>query len=185
MASYLTQQDLNDYGTDLIDLTQRAAATALSPQLERIEQENARLQHWLGVEARHRLDREVEQAIPDYREVDASPRRHAWLRSVDPLSGRVRQQLLNDAIANGAANRVISFFNQFKREAGAVSHASSSQTGSSGSRRVYTRSQIAEIYAAHRKGRYAGREQEWQRQEADIFAAVREGRVRDFDYITK
>jgi len=110
MASYLTQQDLNDYGTDLIDLTQRAAATALSPQLERIEQENARLQHWLGVEARHRLDREVEQAIPDYREVDASPQWHAWLRSVDPLSGRVRQQLLNDAIANGATNRVISFF---------------------------------------------------------------------------
>src|SRR4029077_8190586 len=60
MANYLTQQDVQDYGTDLIDLTQRAVAHALSPQIEQLAQENHRLQHWLGVESRHRMDREVE-----------------------------------------------------------------------------------------------------------------------------
>jgi hypothetical protein len=44
-------------------------------------------------------------------------------------------------------------------------------------RRTYTCDQIAQLYAAHRQGAYAGREIEWVRQEIDIFRAQREGRV--------
>jgi hypothetical protein len=43
--------------------------------------------------------------------------------------------------------------------------------------RVYTRTQIAQLYEAHRRGDYAGKEMQWRRQEADIIAAGREGRV--------
>jgi hypothetical protein len=43
--------------------------------------------------------------------------------------------------------------------------------------RVYSRSEIASLYSAHRRGAYAGREAEWARQEADLIAAGREGRV--------
>src|SRR6476646_1303455 len=98
MANYITETDIQEFGSDIINLSQRAAATGLSPQLERIERENSRLQQWLGVEARHRMDREVEQAVPNYREIDADSRWHAWLGGVDNLSGRIRQQLLNEAI---------------------------------------------------------------------------------------
>jgi hypothetical protein len=49
----------------------------------------------------------------------------------------------------------------------------------------YTRAQIAQIYAAHRKGAYAGREAEWARIDADIIRAAAEGRVLGPDYITK
>ena len=119
MVSYLTQQDVADYGSDLIDLTQRAAAHALSPQIEQLAQENHRLQHWLGVEARHRMDREVEAAVPNFREIDQDPRWHAWLSSRDSLSGQVRQTLLNDAIASGSVHRVVSFFKQFQNQAAA------------------------------------------------------------------
>ena len=72
MANYLSQQDYQDYGGDLIDLTKRAAAEALSPDLQRIEQQNHQLQRWLEVQARHRMDREVEAAVPNFREIDAS-----------------------------------------------------------------------------------------------------------------
>jgi hypothetical protein len=43
--------------------------------------------------------------------------------------------------------------------------------------RVYTRTQIAQLYAAHRRGDYAGKEMQWRRQEIDLVRAIREGRV--------
>ena len=97
--AWLSQQDYQDYGGDLVNFSQRAALHAVAPHLQNLEQENARLQHWLGVEARHRMDREVEAAVPNYREIDADPRWHQWLLGTDSLSGRQRQQLLNDAIS--------------------------------------------------------------------------------------
>ena len=50
---------------------------------------------------------------------------------------------------------------------------------------IYTRETIGQLYEAHRKGAYAGREAEWARIEADIFAAQREGRVQGVPYLTK
>ena len=64
------------------------------------EQQNLELQNRLAREARARLDAVVERAVPNYREIDQDPRWHNWLRSVDPLSGRVRQTLLDEAIAS-------------------------------------------------------------------------------------
>jgi hypothetical protein len=178
MPQYLSDQDYRDYGGELVDFSKRAAFEAVAPHLQNLEQENARLQHWLGVESRHRMDREVEAAVPNYREIDADPRWHNWLLSTDPLSGRQRQLLLNEAIRAGATARVVSFFRQ------SASQASYYGAPSSG-KPVYTRAQIAQIYAAHRKGAYAGREAEWARIDADIIRAAAEGRVLGPDYITK
>jgi len=44
-------------------------------------------------------------------------------------------------------------------------------------RAIYTRPQIAQLYEAHRKGAYAGREAEWAQLEADFIRAANEGRV--------
>jgi hypothetical protein len=41
------------------------------------------------------------------------------------------------------------------------------------------------LYAAHRRGAYAGREADWNRQEQDIIRAAAEGRVAIPDNITK
>src|SRR6516162_5559574 len=95
---YLTQADVANYGTDLIDFAQRAAAHAVAPQLAHLGQQSAELMQRLARETRARLDREVESAIPNYREIDEDPRWHQWLRQADPLNGRIRQELLNVAI---------------------------------------------------------------------------------------
>jgi hypothetical protein len=121
--TYLTEQDEQNYGRDLIDFTTRAAAQALTPHLQQIEQQNAELQRRLAVEARHNLDARVEAAVPNFREIDRDPLWHRWLLGVDVLSGRVRQQLLNEAIASASAPRVISFFKGFQQEAIATGHA--------------------------------------------------------------
>ena len=60
--------------------------------------------------------------MPNYREIDRDPRWHRWLLGIDVLSGRVRQQLLNEAISAAAAPRVISFFRGFLNEEAATGH---------------------------------------------------------------
>jgi hypothetical protein len=119
---YLTEQDAQDYGTDLINFTRRAAAEVVAPQILAIEEQNRQLQARLAQEARARLDMRVEQAVPQYREIDQDPRWHRWLLGVDMLSGRVRQQLLNEAIAAADAPRAISFFRGFLNEELATGH---------------------------------------------------------------
>jgi hypothetical protein len=120
--AYVTEQDVQNYGSDLINFTQRAAAQALSPELQEIKQQNAEMQRRLAVEARRNLDQRLELAVPNFRDVDRDPRWHRWLLSLDMLSGRVRQQLLNEAISAADAPRVISFFRGFLQEEQATGH---------------------------------------------------------------
>lgn len=54
--AWLTQQDVQDYGTDLIDVVQRGALNAVAPHLQNLEQQNQELRQRLAVEARRNLD---------------------------------------------------------------------------------------------------------------------------------
>jgi hypothetical protein len=188
MSDYLTQDDVTNYGSDLLNLTQRAALHVVAPHLQNLEAQNAELRQQLAREARHNLDAAVERAIPNYREVDRDPRWHEFLRGVDPFTGQQKQALLNIAIADGSASRVIAIFKGFLQEAGGTQaysgQAPAGRTRSSG-RPVYTPQQIAEFYSQHRRGLWAGREDQWARLEADFFAAQRENRVAGLPYLTK
>ena len=120
VTNYLTEQDVQNYGSDLVDFTQRAAAQALAPTLAQIEQQNAELQRRIAVEARRSMDARVEQAVPNFREIDRDPRWHRWLLGRDVYSGRIRQQLLNEAISTADASRAIHFFRGFQNEEAAT-----------------------------------------------------------------
>jgi hypothetical protein len=113
--SWLTQEDEQNYGRELLDVSQRAALHAVVPHLQNLEQQNAELAKRLAVEARRNLDAAVERAIPNYREVDRDPRWHQFLREIDTYTGQPRQALLNIAIADGSASRVIAIFKGFSR----------------------------------------------------------------------
>jgi hypothetical protein len=183
---HLTQDDVQNYGSDLVDFAQRAAVHALTPHLQSLEQQNVQLAQRLALEQRHRLDQAVERAVPNYRDIDRDPNWHRFLLTVDPLSGVARQQLLNDAIANGDTNRVVSFFRTFLAEGGAPAgpgqprHPRASAPAGT---RTYSRAEIGRLYEQHRKGLLTG--EAWARQEADIFSAQRDGRVVDHPYLTK
>jgi hypothetical protein len=179
MANYLTQNDLDNYGPELLDVTQRAALNAVSPYIQQLQRQNADLQARQVQEQRRRLDQQVATLVPDYQDIDRNPAWHQWLRGVDLMSGRIRQALLNEAIRNGDARRVELFFKQFQQQAGQSSSSSRASGGrpAPSNKPVYTRDQIKQLHAQHLRGAYAGREAEWARQEEDIIAASREGRI--------
>jgi hypothetical protein len=183
MANYLTQQDLDNYGGELIDVSQRAALQVVAPYIQQLQHESSDLRARQAREQRRALDERVAVAIPDFREVDRNPRWHQWLLGIDLLSGRVRQQLLNEAIASSDVHRIKSLFDAFRRSGSSTQ--SGGQAGSSQSAgrvrstagAIYSRDQIARLYEQHRRGAYNGREQEWARLEHDIIRAGKEGRV--------
>jgi hypothetical protein len=187
MQRYLNDQDYRDYGGELVSFSQRAALEAFAPHLQNLEAQNHELQRRLAQEARHRLDSQVERAIPNYRQLDQHEDWHTWLLGIDSLSGRMRQQLLDEAKASGDAARCIAFFRSFfsRPQSAAGGSASASSRPRSTSGRIYTRSEIAKLYDQHRRGAYRGREAAWQEQERDIIAASREGRVDMPAYVTK
>ena len=181
MTAWLTTEDEQNYGRELLDVSQRAALHALAPTLQQIQEDNAQLRQRLAQEQRHRLDQQIEHALPDFRERDRDPRWHTWLRGIDNLSGRVRQQLLNEATASGNADRVLAFFRSFQREAGNTSAASASpgrtRSAPASNKPIYTRAQVKELYARHQRGEFAGQEAEWNRLEYDLVKASGEGRI--------
>lgn len=187
---WLTEQDEQNYGRELIDVTQRAAMHALAPVVQSLEQQNANLQWQVARETRARLDAAVSSAIPNYREIDANPEWLRWLGQRDALSGRTRQDLLNEAMSAGTASRVIGFFRAFLQEQ-AASPTSRAHRGGGDSRsntipagKTYTRAEIADLYSQHRRGKWRGREAEWQAIESDLVRAAAEGRVLE-PYMTK
>jgi hypothetical protein len=183
--SYLTQADVDAFGNDLLDVSQRAAMHAVAPYLQNLADQNANLRSQVARDRRRVLDEQVATLVPDYQSIDRDPRWHQWLMGVDLMSGRVRQALLNEAIQNGDAQRVRLFFQQFQEGQSGSSTGAPRRTRSATSKPFYTHERIKQLYELHRKGAYAGREAEWARQEADIFAAQREGRVELKPYVSK
>ena len=110
-------------GPELIGCMQRAAADAVGPHLANLATSNEELRRRLAQEARHRLDQQVAEAVPNYLEIDRMPEWRKWLLGVDPLSGSIRQYVLNDAIAEANASRVVAFFRGFLAEHGRVGPA--------------------------------------------------------------
>jgi len=119
---YLTEKDVQDYGSDVLDLAQRAAKHAIAPDLVRMEEENIKLRQQIAEDRRRALYQTLDAQIPGWKEIDNSIRWRQWLLLPDLYSGRIRQQLLNDAIQAADAVRVSSFFRGFLAEEAATGH---------------------------------------------------------------
>jgi hypothetical protein len=174
MAAWLTQKDLEDYGSDVLDLAQRAALHATAPELQRIDAQNAELRQQLADSRQRMLYQALDSALPNWREIDNDPRWRQWLLFSDPFNGRPRQALLNEAIARGDAMRTLSFFRGYLAEAGQSpqpQHAPSAPTG----KRTYARADITRYSDLYRRGRIS--ESDYQKLSADIHAASKEGRI--------
>lgn len=112
----LTQQDVDTYGNDLLDVAQRAALQAVAPKLTALEQQNVQLQRQLRKQTIQSIETVLDAAIPNWPQINLSARFKAWLRLRDVYSGRVRNELLNEAHRAADAARVLTFFKGFLAE---------------------------------------------------------------------
>lgn len=216
--THVTEKDVSEYGADMVEFARRVSREEMAPLAQAMQALVSRIDQLQGVvpvvrqvadnQAKTAHDKFYEQLsgrVPDWQKINEEPRFHEWLLSEDPLSGLQRQTLLTDAHTNLNLERVVNFFDQWKREAGiAAVPAATNQTqaaqqasnvsklerqiapgrASAGStppaataKKQWSRPEIAQFFADKMNGRYKGREAEARTLENDIFLAQREGRV--------
>ena len=201
--SLITEQDKEAFGSDLIDLIERAteAKIAGSRQLEaQLTAEIAELKSKLGnvterqvVSDQDRYENALNAQVPDWQALNVDQGFLAWLAEVDPVYGVPRQYALNNAYEALDAGRTATIFNQYKKTlapaaqstnradlqrqvAPTRSRTSPAPTNPNVDKRVYTQQDIDKFYAEWRRGFID--EAEAVQIEKDIHAATTEGRIR-------
>lgn len=203
----LTDEDKATYGEDLINVVQRAAVEAVAPEINQLRQRNQQLERKVQQQDQNGIFAALDQAVPNWREINESDRFKAWCRLPDLYSGVLRGRLLNDAFRAGQSPRVAQFFRGFLAEEVATGQepaplppavertaavpletlaapgrakpaTGADNTNPPADKPIITRAQISAFYDQVRRGAYAGRDADKARDEAIIFAAQREGRTR-------
>ena len=202
--SLITEQDKEAFGSDLIDLIERAteATMAGSRSLEaQLTAEIAELKGKLGnvterqvVSDKDRYESALTNAVPDWQALNVDQGFLNWLAEVDPVYGMPRQYALTNAYEALDATRTATIFNQYKKSvAPAVqqsnnradlqrqvaptrSRTSPAPTNPNLDKRVYSQQDIDSFYSEWRRGFID--EAEAVQIEKDIHAATVEGRIR-------
>jgi hypothetical protein len=182
--SYLTREDEQNFGPEILDVIQRGSRQAMAPILDRLEERNELLNDRLAQVTQDNLHRQLVAAVPRWAELNADPRWIPWLQQVDGLNGISRQALLDRAVQGGRASSVIALFRDFQKAIAAGQSVQPVQpawtptsyppTPSSG--RQISRDQILQMASLRRQGKID--DQTWARWERELIAAGREGRIR-------
>jgi hypothetical protein len=200
----ITEQDKEAFGSDLIDLIDRATEAKLAgsrQQEAKLIAEIAELKGKLGnvserqvVSDKDRYETSLTAAVPNWQALNVDQGFLNWLAEVDPVYGMPRQYALNNAYEALDAARTATIFNQYSKSLAPAPAASSnradlqrqvaptrSRTSPAPSnpnvdKRVYNQQDIDAFYTEWRRGLID--EAEAVQIEKDIHAATVEGRIR-------
>jgi hypothetical protein len=215
-GSVVTEDDIKEYG-ESIDVMRRVSQEEIQPIMAKLRSIESSLNK-INLEVVPKVDRvhsnqaqsatqrfwdAVEAAVPNWREINVNDDFATWLFMPDPMTGNIRQDLLDDAQSKGDANRVIHIFRTWLGETGYESGTSETRTarkgqsselenqvapgkGRSGGQpkgeaegSTWSRAEIAAFFKDVAKGKFKGRDEDRKKIEADIFDAQNNGRVVD------
>ncbi|WP_029922262.1 hypothetical protein [Nevskia soli] len=198
LRRYVTPQQLQEFGEEhcrfLVEtvraasgeLTRGAVQEEVAAIREELRAHRAELQRskeagfWAAVNA----------GLPRWREINANAEFLKWLNERDPLAGRTRQEVLNEARGMLDADRVLAIFNAWgqsqQRPSGRDASRrvipngkpSASLPSEAPAETVVSRAWIAEQNRLYSQGHYRRRPQEWQAIQETIDRAAGEGRIR-------
>lgn len=204
--SLLTDEEVQEYGPDFIDVASRIAKQAVAPFQSEIENLKAQLGgvgKQMKMSARETLFARMDEAVPSWRELNNDDGFVSWLKLTDPYSGNIRHNMLKAAYERNDFPRVSAFFQGFLAEMAATETAgnepipagarvpkvplaslaapgrakSAAAPGAPAEKPIITRKDITKFYADRAAGKYRGREAEAVAYEAQIFAAQKEDRI--------
>lgn len=119
----LTEEDVNTYGPELLDVIQRAARDAVAPDLSEVTQQVRQTSQRVSRTTTQALYGSLDENVPTWRAVNVDPRFKSWCHLRDVYSGELRGKLLNAAFQAADAPRVAAFFQAFLREEEATGQA--------------------------------------------------------------
>lgn len=84
-------------------------------QMEKEKREKAKAEaKGLQVESMNQLKKVLTKLVPDWQRIDVEKPFEAYMKDVDPVSGRLRSELFSTAIANRDVERVASFYSNYQ-----------------------------------------------------------------------
>lgn len=210
----VTSEEEEEYGTDFLNVVGKKAREELASEMFKLQRRIDQLQGSVGnvardvqIDARKQMQAELDQAMPQWRDVNYNDHFISWLALPDPFSGAIRHELLKTAYASNQTNRVLAFFRAFVAEEAtgtppspgngaapnpangaaparipleslaAPGRASPAAPPVPADKPVISRAQITQFYADVAAGKYRGREAEKLENDAAIVLAANEGRI--------
>lgn len=210
-SSLLTPQEIADYGPEFLDVVGKKAreiagaeVASLKQQIEQLSRGMQTTTQMTMAQARDAMLAQLDEKLPEWRNLNTDQNFLSWLRLPDPFSGAIRQDLLNAAYEQNNAPRVQAFFQGFLAEEAVVAPANAPSATTPGAaparvpletfaapgraksaaasapaeKPIITRAQVAQFYADVAAGKYRGREAERIENEGLIFAATKDHRIR-------
>jgi hypothetical protein len=198
----ITEQDKEAFGSDLLDLIDRASEqkvaefrshnSQLMDEIRELKGKLGNVSERQVVSDKDRFLAKLEAQVPNWETLNVDQGFLAWLAEVDPIYGLPRQVALSNAYESSDADRTATIFKQYQNTlaptqqrpsqqlqsqvAPTRSRASSAPATSAGDKPIYSQDQIANFYNEWIKGHIDPAEAE--RIEKDINAAYSEGRIR-------
>lgn len=126
-APLVSQEEIDQFGPDLIDVVKRVAKEAVAPYVDeqvgkvsttvkQVEGSVASTQKDVAESARERLYEVLDDKVPGWSTINQSPEFVAWLNEEDGLSGQLRGHVLHAAFNRNDAGRVVKIFESFQQE---------------------------------------------------------------------
>jgi hypothetical protein len=194
----LTEDEKKLAGKDLLIVITKAAREVATQEVDaKMRPLSARFDHFEKL-TDAQYNALIDHELPEFDKQNNDPQFLAWLQGLDPATGRLRNDLLQDAHAGQQGYRTVEIFKAFKegREigarqptpavpAGAEARLDPPRGGSEppppadqGAGKLITRAEIATFYREKREQKWKGREDQARAFEAEISKALQENRVR-------
>lgn len=195
--SALTDEERETYGEfgefveERINRVKSESASQLSAQAAEISD----LKSERIANSRREYLGELSSQFPDWEAINQSEAFNEWLNNIEPLSGRSYRDLVQEADDKMQTDRVVYIFNKFGESGGyqdtskveaqpapkpkSESYLPETRRGNSETPQqgYITGDEIEQFYADARRGKYAGRQEEFDAMEKKIFQAQKDGRV--------
>lgn len=141
---FLSSEEEEDFGADLLDAAARKAKEQYLPIIEQLQSKIGNLESLLqqGTQrvdtvekvavqtARDRFFSTLDEVIPTWEQTNIDQGFLSWLDSVDDLTGYVRRDIFNKAYGALDASRVAKFFKAYEQSKGMVPPAATAEAGS-------------------------------------------------------
>ena len=203
-VSFVTDEDRAEYGEELLDVQRRVAQEVSQDYQGQIEQQDAviaQLQEKLASTGSQvgemDFSQRLQQAVPDWSQIDNDERWVAWLNEHDPMLRGQRRVLAQAAFDNGDVDAVSDYVKLWKTSLGEPDVAKQNRktelekqvapNRSANSTRTQSAAQNSKVYSTREvdnawtkvrtlntRGQYA----EAEKLEAELTVAYMEGRVR-------
>jgi hypothetical protein len=195
----VTDEDVQEYGAEFVDLQRRIAREEIRADLDAIKAENEKLKQMLlqtGTQMGEvSFEQRLHRLVPDFDQINNDPQWVTWLNTEDPILRAPRRAIAQEAFNKGDADAVAHYVSLFRRESAPAeqeakpdrraelerqvqpTRTSAAKAPISKTGKTYSRSDVEKMFTKVALLGSQQKHEEAKKLEAEIDAAFKEGRV--------